>query len=186
MVQIKKLKVKDVVTGSPDESVQSGIEKMVHHRISSLVIVDAHKKPVGIMTERDLLNKVLLGEKAPKKMRIREIMSSRVICVDIEKDVLFASQLMKDHKIKQLPITKNDVLVGIITQTDLTWSFYEYVYLLGYTEKEMIIGFFIFCLFYLVGMYTPIGTAWAWVFLGFLMFSHFTFGPLFLSNQYEQ
>ena len=68
------------ITGSPEMSVRDAVTMMSKNKVGSLLIVDDGKL-VGIMTERDVLNKVVLNTKNPENMEVREIMSTNPITI---------------------------------------------------------------------------------------------------------
>ena len=75
---------------------------------------------VGIITERDTIERVILQNKDPKKTKVREIMSPNIITVHALAPLERAAQIMKESNIKKLPVILNNEIVGIITETDLS------------------------------------------------------------------
>ncbi|MEM1547679.1 MAG: CBS domain-containing protein, partial [Thermoproteota archaeon] len=65
-----------ILTVSPDESVQTAVVKMVEHDISSLIVVDEEGRDIGIITERDVIEKVVAKDRDPKSVKVGEIMSN--------------------------------------------------------------------------------------------------------------
>jgi CBS domain-containing protein len=74
---------------------------------------------VGILTERDLLDKVLEKCRDPKAIRVSEIMTKRVIAGKPDMELSEATRLMFENKLKKLPIIDGNRLVGIVTLTDI-------------------------------------------------------------------
>lgn len=111
--------IKSVVTVQPDASVHDAVKLLNQHRIGCLVIVRGDNEIVGIVTERDLLERVLEKCKDPKKTKISEVMSNQVMTGTSDMDLLEAARLMFRVKVKKLPITDDNRLVGIITVTDI-------------------------------------------------------------------
>jgi signal-transduction protein with cAMP-binding, CBS, and nucleotidyltransferase domain len=107
-----------VVAIDSDASVKDAAHKMVEHAIGSLVIVEHEAKPVGIITETDLLSRVLALGKNPERVKVKAIMSKPLIRGDPSMDFVEAAKLMIKNEIKKLPITIDDRLVGILTITD--------------------------------------------------------------------
>jgi signal-transduction protein with cAMP-binding, CBS, and nucleotidyltransferase domain len=107
-----------VVSIDSDASVKDAARKMVEHGIGSLVIVEHDAGPVGIITETDLLSRVLALGKNPEIVKVKEIMSKPLVRGDPSMDFVEAAKLMIKNKIKKLPITIDDRLVGILTMTD--------------------------------------------------------------------
>ena len=91
------------------------------------VIVLEKGKPMGIVTEWDLVSKVLAAEKDPKKIALKQVTSSPLITVDPDKDLIEASQVMQKNGIKRLPVVKGGVIYGVITSTNIAQKCGEYV-----------------------------------------------------------
>ena len=110
--------VVDVKTADVEETVLNAAEKMNKHEIGCIVVTK-DEKPVGIVTERDLLKRVLSARKNPCKTRLNEIMSTRPVCVKPNTTIGKAAQVMINQRIKKLLVVKNERLSGIISLTDL-------------------------------------------------------------------
>lgn len=115
---IKSEMKKDVVVIDRDEPVIEAAKILARRRIGCLVVV-GEGKPVGVMTERDILNHAVVPEKNLKETRVKEIMTKTPITLNPENTIEEASHLFNTKKIKKLPITEKGKLVGILTQTDL-------------------------------------------------------------------
>ncbi|MCD6495818.1 MAG: CBS domain-containing protein [Candidatus Aenigmarchaeota archaeon] len=109
---------RNVKTLGPDNTVKEASEKMSKYWMGSIVIVEG-RKIVGIITERDILSKIVVAGKDPEKTKIRDIMSKNVITIEETKELSEAVKLMKENDIKKLPVTKRGLLSGIITTTDI-------------------------------------------------------------------
>jgi CBS domain-containing protein len=114
---IKEVMKKDIKTATSDTTVLEAARIMTDNNIGSLVVVDDILE--GIITERDVLNKIVAKDKDPKKVNIGEIMTRNVITIGPDKDMEVACDLMAKHRIKRLPVVFGDEVVGIITSTDV-------------------------------------------------------------------
>ncbi|MEM1607209.1 MAG: CBS domain-containing protein [Candidatus Bathyarchaeia archaeon] len=103
------------VTALFSDSVSSVIEKMITNNIGAVVVMSGGN-PVGIITERDIIEKVVRSNRDPSKIRAEEIMSSPLISVEADKTLKDALTLMRDKKIRRLGVTRKGKLVGIITE----------------------------------------------------------------------
>lgn len=110
-----------VKTVSPNGSVKEVVEKMNKFRIGSVIVVDKDK-PVGIVTQGDILRKVVGPEHDPKALKARSIMSSPLHTIESRASMEEAARTMVRHDVKRLPVTSNGRLVGIVTTTDLIRS----------------------------------------------------------------
>jgi CBS domain-containing protein len=84
------------------------------------LIVTKRGKPIGIVTERDMLTRVLVELRSPDKTKIAEIMSMPLIVADPQMDLEEAARLMFKMKVKKLLVVSNGKLVGLVTLTDIT------------------------------------------------------------------
>lgn len=122
MFGVPQLKVghvmnKNVVSIDSEESVKDAAGKMAQHGIGSLVVTK-EDEPVGIITETDLLSRVLaMGTSAESKLRT--VMSTPLICGYPDMDLVKAVKLMPRKGIKKLPIVNVGRLVGMLTITDI-------------------------------------------------------------------
>jgi len=111
-MRIKEI-MKETIVVSPNISIKDAAKKMAEEDIGSLVVVDENKA-VGILTERDIIRNI-----SNIKEKISKIMSGQVVSIEENEDIDDAAELMAKNKIKHLPVTKGEEIVGIITTTDL-------------------------------------------------------------------
>lgn len=91
------------------------------------IIVLEKGRPFGIVTEWDIVSKVLAAEKDPKELSLRQITSTPLITVDPDKDLIEASNFMQKSGVKRLPVIKSGVIYGVITSTNIAQKCGEYV-----------------------------------------------------------
>ena len=77
------------------------------------------KRPVGIITERDILRRIVHESTDPKEVKVSEIMSKPLVVGNINMGLVEGVMLMLKHKLKKLPVVKGRKLVGLITLTDV-------------------------------------------------------------------
>lgn len=118
MVKIRKLMVKDVITMPLDASVYEATKTMNKKRIGC-VVVAYNGGIVGILTERDLLERVLEECKDPKETKISDVMTRKVIVGDPDMELVEATKLMFDNQVKKLPVVEGNQLLGLVTLTDI-------------------------------------------------------------------
>ncbi|MHC4312936.1 MAG: sigma 54-interacting transcriptional regulator [Planctomycetota bacterium] len=99
-------------------SVADAAEVMTSRHISCTVALE-EDEVVGILTERDLLKRVVSQEKTPADVKLEEVMSSPVISVPPDCPVFTASRIMENLDIRRLVVTEDKHLCGIVTQTDI-------------------------------------------------------------------
>jgi CBS domain-containing protein len=118
VMKIEKLMVKSVITLPVDASAYDAVKLLNKNKIGCLVVV-YNREIVGILTERDLLERVLEKCRNPKETGISEIMTKHVIVGKPDMELSEATRLMFENKVKKLPIIDGNRLVGIVTLTDI-------------------------------------------------------------------
>ena len=106
------------ITVSPDSSASEVAKIMTEKKIGCVVVVE-NNRVVGIVTRRDLVEKILAKEKNPSKTKVREIMSSPVIYVEPKAPILEVAKIMSKHDIRHVPVLDSKGLVGVITDKDI-------------------------------------------------------------------
>jgi len=117
-MKIEEAMIKSVVTLQEDVSVYEAVKLMNENRIGCLVVLQ-YGQVVGIVTERDMLERVLEKCRNPKETKVTEIMTKRVIVGKPDMRLDEAAKLMFEKKVKKLPIVEGNRLVGLVTLTDL-------------------------------------------------------------------
>jgi len=117
-MKIERLMVKNVITLQTGASAYDAVKLMNKNGIGCLVAVD-NGEILGILTERDLLERVLEKCRNPKETDISEIMTRQVIVGEPDMQLVEATKLMFENKVKKLPIVKGNQLVGLVTLTDI-------------------------------------------------------------------
>jgi CBS domain-containing protein len=107
--------VKTVQTGS---TVREAVQKMNKFDIGSIVVMD-NKRPVGIITERDILRKIVEQGIDPSVVKANDIMSYPLITAEPDQSIEEAARLMAKKGIKKLPVVEDGRLVGIVTSMDI-------------------------------------------------------------------
>jgi CBS domain-containing protein len=131
-----------VVSVAPKTPLYEVLQLMLRYHLNDILIVDSEQKLVGIVTYPDLSRKLLPTERelmeheeymtTPQSMEDRftdiarapvdEIMTRKVITVSPDLEALKAGAIMTANRVKQLPVVRNDKVIGIISYTDLGWG----------------------------------------------------------------
>ena len=90
------------------------------------IIVLEKRRPVGMLTERDLVLKVMAEGKSPAKTKVAECMSSPLVMIDPDKSVEEAVETMKKHGFRRLLVVKDNIIYGIFTASDLIEHFEDF------------------------------------------------------------
>ena len=118
MLKVKDFMATDVVTVDVDVSVRKAVERMNAHDIGCLVVLEKGQY-AGIITERDILSRVVANARNSNEVLVGQIMSKPLTIVDPEASLEEAINLMLEKKVKKLPVIKADKLIGLITMTDI-------------------------------------------------------------------
>jgi len=117
-LRVKDVMSAEVVTIGPQQTMALAANMMADDSLSSLVVVD-NGLVVGIITEKDFLEKVVAKSRSAIDIKVSEVMSGPVVSVSSEATVLEAGQVVEERHVKRLPVIDNGKLIGIVTQTDL-------------------------------------------------------------------
>lgn len=101
--------------------------KLLVAKNKGYIIVLEKGKPYGIVTELDLVTKILAAEKDPKRVELKQIASTPLITIDPDEDLLKASELMQSKGIKRVPVVKQGVIYGVITAMNIAQRCGDYV-----------------------------------------------------------
>jgi CBS domain-containing protein len=115
---VRDVMTRNVVTASPEMTAAQAGKKMVEHKVGSVIIVEGGK-PVGIVTESDMVAKVIFKNLKPSSVKLGQLMSKPLLTIKSSDDVNDAVLEMAQKKIRRLPVVEGDTLVGIITDTDV-------------------------------------------------------------------
>jgi len=111
----------DVQSISPDASVFEALKAMAEHDIGSLAVLE-NDKLVGIITERHYSREIVLKGKTSPATRVRDIMSTRVVCARPEQSVEECMAVMTARAVRHLPVIEHERIVGIVSIGDMVKS----------------------------------------------------------------
>jgi CBS domain-containing protein len=117
-LRAKDVMVKDIVKVGSCALVDNAVKVMNKNNIGCLIIED-NGETRGIVTQRDLLKKVLEKARDPRKLVVSDIMTKKLIVGSPDMEIHEAARLMFQKKIKKLPIVENGRLVGLITLSNI-------------------------------------------------------------------
>ena len=116
MPKVKDVMTKTVITVESNKTVTEAAALMTESDVSNLIVME-NNTPIGIVTERDFVRRVLAKEKPPKT-KISEVMSTPLRVIDPDAPLKEAARRMVRKRIRRLPVIEDNKLVGIITATD--------------------------------------------------------------------
>lgn len=115
---VKEIMTRDVVTVDIKSDVRHLAAKMLTYKVGSVIVTD-NEQPVGVVTERDIVRKIVSKNLRPDEISITELMTTPLISISSSEDVTETMHKMVKMEIRRLPVVENGKLVGIITDTDL-------------------------------------------------------------------
>jgi CBS domain-containing protein len=107
-----------VLTVSPEASVEAAIRILLESDVTGLPVVDESGRLCGIFTETDRLN-MLLTEKHPAHILVREVMTKGVITVEEDTTIDQINQLLLRANIRRVPVMRDGKIVGVVSRRDL-------------------------------------------------------------------
>jgi signal-transduction protein with cAMP-binding, CBS, and nucleotidyltransferase domain len=118
---IGELMTQKLVTIALSNSAQEAAIKMKENDTSSLVVIDGNNKPVGIVTERDLVTRVCVHGSSSKTAKLEHVMSSPVVTIDALSSVEVAADIMTQNGVRHLLVAEDEDIskpLGIISTSD--------------------------------------------------------------------
>jgi CBS domain-containing protein len=109
----------EVLSITSDQSVHRAISLMSEHHVGCLVVLDAQRKLIGIISERDYCRKVILMARNSNGTRVREIMTTPVTTVHPLQSMRETMRLMTENRIRHVPVVDGDTVVGLLSIGDL-------------------------------------------------------------------
>ena len=108
-------------TISANASVAEAAELMKQRQHSALIVTE-NNCAIGIVTRRDVLERVVTPRRSPHLVAVRTIMSCELVTVSADASIEAAMELMRRHAIRHLPLTRGAKLIGMVSLTELsTW-----------------------------------------------------------------
>ena len=111
-------KDKAIHSVGPDATVFDAIDRMCRARIGALLVLE-HDIPVGIVSERDIMTRVMLQRRDPSKTNVAAVMSTELACVGVDAEPEEAMSVMTTRRCRHLPVVQDGHVVGIVSMGDL-------------------------------------------------------------------
>jgi signal-transduction protein with cAMP-binding, CBS, and nucleotidyltransferase domain len=103
---------------SPNKSIEECCRAMTVENVGSLLIKDGEIL-TGIITDQDIVRKIIANGIDPKKAKVKEHMSVKLSTIHPDEDIFDALKLMSEANVKQLPVLDDKRMVGLLTQKDV-------------------------------------------------------------------
>ena len=123
--RVHEIMTEGVITVTQDATVQEAVDLMAERNISCVIITEDEEslKPLGIVTERDLIRRILKPGKSPKKTKVKTVMTSSLVTISEQASLEEGMRVMQDMHIRRLPVVSQGT--GLITQTDIVEETYN-------------------------------------------------------------
>ncbi len=118
MPQVKDVMTQNVITVDSSTSVVDAAKKMIESKHGPLPVVEGDR-PVGVITDRDLVARVVAEGRDPKGLTVSDLASRELVTISPDEDVEQAIVMMRQHQLDRLLVIEGDRLVGIVSEADV-------------------------------------------------------------------
>lgn len=118
-MKLSSIMTKDVSALSPDDPIVEAAKIMQQRNVGCIPVCDKENRVKGILTDRDIVIRVVAEGRDPQKVDVNSVMSTGLTLGRPEMEAKEAAQIMADHQIRRLPVVENEKLVGIVSIGDL-------------------------------------------------------------------
>lgn len=124
-LRVKDCMSKNIVTVDGTISAFAAAKVMLEKDVDYLIVLEK-AQPAGIVTERDLVLKVMAKGENPSRTKINECMSAPIVTIDPDAKIEEAVRTMAQHGIRRLPVVRETIIYGVFTSQDLAKNFDKY------------------------------------------------------------
>jgi diguanylate cyclase (GGDEF)-like protein len=110
---------REILTIKEGDSVAQAAKKMSDNQVGCLIVLDAQNKFAGVVTERDMLAKVMTKSLSPDSLSVRDIMTTDVVSCTADTPAAKVERLMSEHRVRHIPIVEDGVPIGIVSSRDI-------------------------------------------------------------------
>ena len=107
-----------VVSIIPNTSVFDALKVMSEKNIGAVLVME-DEELLGIFSERDYARKVILAGRSSKTTEVKELMTSKVYCIDPSRTIQDVMELMNDHRFRHVPVMENKKVIGVLSSGDV-------------------------------------------------------------------
>ncbi len=120
--EVLEAKGRTVYSTRPDATVSDAIVEMCRVKVGALLVLE-EELPVGIISERDLMIRVLLKRLDPEDTKVEAVMTRKVVCIPLDAAVEEAMAIMTNRRCRHLPVVVDKKVVGMLSIGDLVrWA----------------------------------------------------------------
>ena len=118
-MKVKECMCSDVLCATPNDTVYDCAKTMLDNHIGCIPVCDGANNVIGMVTDRDIVLRVIACGKDEKTTQVSEIMTSEVCTCTCDTEIDEAQELMSKNQVRRLPVLENNKIVGILTLGDL-------------------------------------------------------------------
>ena len=107
-----------VVSITPNTSVFDALKVMSEKNVGAVLVME-EEELLGIFSERDYARKVILAGRSSKTTEVKELMTSKVYCIDPSRTIQDVMELMNDHRFRHVPVMENKKVIGVLSSGDV-------------------------------------------------------------------
>ncbi len=119
LLKSKDFKYRLLITIDQSETIFEAIRILSEHDRGAITVVDMNRMPVGIITERDIVRKCIARGQDCYSTKVKDIMSKNLVIGTVDDDLSYAINIMKQERIRHLPVMEKENLLGMISMRDL-------------------------------------------------------------------
>ena len=119
-MKVRDLMTSNVVRIHPEEPVAVAARTLTHYNIGALPVCGRDGQIYGMVTDRDLVTRCMASGRQADVMKVRDVMTGRVVSVGPDMDASVAAHLMGRQQVRRLPVVENGRICGIVSLGDLT------------------------------------------------------------------
>ena len=119
-MQVKDVMTADVVSVQPDDTVAAASRLMASRNLGVLAVCGKDGKLKGMLTDRDIVLRCVAADEDPSELKVKQVMTRRVVSVDPEDTLDEAARRMAAQQVRRLPVEQDGKLAGMVSLADLT------------------------------------------------------------------
>jgi CBS domain-containing protein len=118
-IQVRDVMSSPVKTVTEHDSVETAAKLMKTHNLGSIIVTDSNSNPIGIITEKDIINRVVAGNLLPRNINARQTMSYPVLSISSHHDIKEAAETMRTRDVRRLVVMDHGRMIGLIASNDI-------------------------------------------------------------------
>ena len=116
--RVRDLMTSEVVTVEPQTRIADAAQRMIQQEKGPLPVVEGDR-PVGMVTDRDIIARVVAEERDPGSLTVGDIATRELVTIGSDQDIGEAARLMEEHQLDRILVVEGERLVGIISEADI-------------------------------------------------------------------